>query len=191
MLFHLKYKQVQKFTQQQKTLVATMRRFSAMKKESSITRDIKLRAESIHRRLGALSKQIQKTEEQHGPTAAPTRIQLSQHAALSRKFKQVGNILCSGFLKQRFFSIHFFSGVRFFSETLICLVKDSLDNYVSIRIMTLLPEPEGGSTKLISSLHDYLSAKVSSNCVVQTNIFWCITSGVKRVKEPNINYAYA
>lgn len=81
--------EVLKFTQQQKTLVATMRRFSVMKKESSITRDIKLQAESLHRRLDALSKQVQRTEDQQGPTAVTTRIQRSQHAALYRKFQQV------------------------------------------------------------------------------------------------------
>ncbi|GAA6229360.1 syntaxin-19 [Lates japonicus] len=77
------------FTQQQKALVATMRRFSVMKKESSIIRDIKLKAESLHRRLDALSKQVQRTEDQQGPTAVTTRIQRSQHAALYRKFQQV------------------------------------------------------------------------------------------------------
>ncbi|KAM7380702.1 hypothetical protein PAMP_003979 [Pampus punctatissimus] len=81
--------EVLKFSQQQKTLVATMRRFSVMKKESSITRDIKLQAESLHRRLDALSKQVQRTEDQLGPTAVTTRIQRSQHAALYRKFQQV------------------------------------------------------------------------------------------------------
>ncbi|XP_070771029.1 syntaxin-19 [Enoplosus armatus] len=81
--------EVLKFSQQQKTLVATMRRFSVMKKESSITRDIKLKAESLHRRLDALSKQVQRTEDQQGPTAVTTRIQRSQHAALYRKFQQV------------------------------------------------------------------------------------------------------
>ncbi|XP_032386195.1 syntaxin-19 [Etheostoma spectabile] len=81
--------EVLKFGQQQKTLVATMRRFSVMKKESSVTRDIKLKAESLHRRLDALSKQVQKTEDQQGPAAVTTRIQHSQHAALYRKFQQV------------------------------------------------------------------------------------------------------
>ncbi|XP_029968671.1 syntaxin-19-like [Salarias fasciatus] len=81
--------EVLKFTQQQKTLVATMRRFSVMKKESSITRDIKLQAESLNRRLDALSKQAQQTEEQQGPAAVTTRIQRSQHAALCRKFHEV------------------------------------------------------------------------------------------------------
>lgn len=81
--------EVLKFSQQQKTLVATMRRFSVMKKESSITRDIKLKAESLHRRLDTLSKQVQRTEDQQGPTSVTTRIQRSQHTALYRKFQQV------------------------------------------------------------------------------------------------------
>lgn len=70
-----------------------MRRFSVMKKESSITRDIKLQAESLHRRLDALSKQVQRTEDLQGPTAVTTRIQRSQHAALYRKFQQVGKMM--------------------------------------------------------------------------------------------------
>lgn len=81
--------EVLKFSQQQKSLVATMRRFSVMKKESCITRDIKLQAESIHRRLDALSKQVQKTEDLEGPASVTARIQRSQHAALSRRFHQV------------------------------------------------------------------------------------------------------
>ncbi|KAM8748605.1 syntaxin-19 [Acanthopagrus schlegelii] len=81
--------EVLKFSQQQRTLVATMRRFSLMKKESSVTRDIKLQAESLHRRLDSLSKQVQRTEDLQGPAAVTTRIQRSQHAALYRKFQQV------------------------------------------------------------------------------------------------------
>lgn len=81
--------QVLKFGQQQKGLVASMRRFSVIKKESSVTRDIKLQAESLHRRMDALSKQVHSTEELHGPAAVTTRIQRSQYAALNRKFQQV------------------------------------------------------------------------------------------------------
>ncbi|XP_058479236.1 syntaxin-19 [Solea solea] len=81
--------EIHQLTQQQKTLVATMRRFSVMKKESSITRDIKLQAESLHRRLDALSKQVERTEDQQGPCAVTTRIQRCQHAALYSKFQQV------------------------------------------------------------------------------------------------------
>ncbi|CAK6966303.1 syntaxin-19 [Scomber scombrus] len=99
--------EVLKFCQQQKTLVATMRRFSVMKKESSITRDIKLRAESIHRRLEALSKQVQKTEDQQGPTAVTTRIQRSQHAALYRKFQEVMRRYNEGLLTKQECCKHF------------------------------------------------------------------------------------
>ncbi|XP_046902668.1 syntaxin-19 isoform X2 [Hypomesus transpacificus] len=81
--------EVLKFSQQQKSLVATMRRFSVMKKESGVTRDIKLQAESLHRRLEILSKQAERTEAQHGPPAAVTRIQQSQYAALHRRFQQL------------------------------------------------------------------------------------------------------
>ncbi|KAM9804585.1 syntaxin-19 [Neosynchiropus ocellatus] len=81
--------EVLNFSQQQKWLVATMRRFSVMKKESSITRDIKLQAESLHRRLDALSKLVQKSEEQLGPDSVTTRIQRSQHAVMHRRFYQV------------------------------------------------------------------------------------------------------
>ncbi|XP_028292343.1 syntaxin-19-like [Gouania willdenowi] len=81
--------EVLKFSRQQKILVATMRRFSVMKKESSITQDIKLQAERLNRRLDALSKQAQRSEEQRGPNAAATRIQRSQHAVLYRRFQQV------------------------------------------------------------------------------------------------------
>lgn len=81
--------QVLKFNQQQKTLVATMRRFSVIKKEISITHDIKLQAESLQRRLDALSKQVHSTEEQHGHAAVSTRIQRCQYAAMNRKFQKV------------------------------------------------------------------------------------------------------
>ncbi|TNN79370.1 Syntaxin-19 [Liparis tanakae] len=81
--------EVLKFGQQQKTLVATMRRFSVMKKESSITQGIKLKAESLHRRLGTLSKEVQKTEDQQGPSSVTARIERCQHAALHSKFQQL------------------------------------------------------------------------------------------------------
>lgn len=91
-----------------------MRRFSVMKKESSITRDIKLQAESLHRRLDALSKQVQRTENQQGPTAVTTRIQRSQHAALHRKFQQVGRML-KHLCVLRFTFIH---GLKHYEATL-------------------------------------------------------------------------
>ncbi|KAL0963557.1 hypothetical protein UPYG_G00307940 [Umbra pygmaea] len=80
---------VKKFSQQQKSLVAAMRRFSVMKKDSTIIKDIKLQAESIHRRLDTLSKRVQSLENLHGLTGATTRIQRSQHSALQKQFQQV------------------------------------------------------------------------------------------------------
>ncbi|XP_017566271.2 syntaxin-19 [Pygocentrus nattereri] len=81
--------EVKKFSQQQRNLVATMRRLSVMKKESSITRDIKLRAESLRKKLDALSKQAKHSETEMGPSAATARIQQAQHAALFRQFQNV------------------------------------------------------------------------------------------------------
>lgn len=80
---------VKKFNQQQRNLVATMRRLSVMKKESSITRDIKLQAESLRKKLDALSKQAKRSEAELGPSAATARIQQSQYAALFRQFQKV------------------------------------------------------------------------------------------------------
>lgn len=81
--------EVRAFSQQQKHLVAAMRRFSVMKKESNITRDIKLKAESIHKRLDALAKQVKSAEAGGGPAAAAVRIQRTQHTALFRQFQKV------------------------------------------------------------------------------------------------------
>ncbi|KAG5283320.1 hypothetical protein AALO_G00040780 [Alosa alosa] len=81
--------EVKKFNQQQRNLVATMRRFSVMKKESSITRDIKLQAESLHKKLDALAKQAKSLEAELGPNAATVRIQKAQHATLFRHFQRV------------------------------------------------------------------------------------------------------
>ncbi|KAM4560680.1 syntaxin-19 [Fundulus diaphanus] len=99
--------EVLKFCQQQKTLVATMRRFSVMKKESSITRDIKLQAESLHRRLEGLSKKAQATEEQLGPNTVAVRIQRTQHAALHRRFQQVMRQYNEGLLTKQERCKHF------------------------------------------------------------------------------------
>ncbi|XP_051563877.1 syntaxin-19 [Myxocyprinus asiaticus] len=81
--------EVKKFGQQQRNFVATMRRLSVMKKESSMTRDIKLMAESLHKKLDTLSKRAKRTEAELGPGAATSRIQKAQHAALFHQFQQV------------------------------------------------------------------------------------------------------
>ncbi|XP_059198233.1 syntaxin-19 [Centropristis striata] len=121
--------EVLKFSQQQKSLVATMRRFSVMKKESSITRDIKLKAESLHRRLDALLKQVQRTEEQQGPTAVTTRIQRSQHAALHRKFQQVMLQYNEGLLSKQDRCKHFI--IRQLEVSGRDVTEDEVDEMVS------------------------------------------------------------
>uniref|UniRef100_A0A8C0NK93 t-SNARE coiled-coil homology domain-containing protein n=1 Tax=Canis lupus familiaris TaxID=9615 RepID=A0A8C0NK93_CANLF len=66
---------VQKFGQQQRSLLASMRRFSLLKRESSITKEIKIQAEHINRGLDDLVKEVKK-------------ILKSQHAAMFRQFQQ-------------------------------------------------------------------------------------------------------
>ncbi|RXM97654.1 Syntaxin-19 [Acipenser ruthenus] len=79
---------IMKFSQQQKTLVSTMRRFSVIKKENNITRDIKIRAEHIHKRLEAMSKEVKQTEADNGLTSTVTRIQRTQHTMLFKQFQK-------------------------------------------------------------------------------------------------------
>ncbi|XP_074854685.1 syntaxin-19 [Carettochelys insculpta] len=78
---------VQKFGQQQKNLASSMRRFSVLKKESNITREIKIQAEHISKCLDQLSKMAKKSESEHEPSSAIVRILTSQHAFLFRRFQ--------------------------------------------------------------------------------------------------------
>ncbi|XP_006864719.1 PREDICTED: syntaxin-19 [Chrysochloris asiatica] len=80
--------EVQNFGQQQKSLVASMRRFSLLKRESSITKDIKIQAEHIKRDLDHLIKEIKKSEDENGPSSVVTRILKSHHAAMFHHFQQ-------------------------------------------------------------------------------------------------------
>lgn len=79
---------VQKFGQQQKRLMASMRRFSVLKRESSITKEIKNQAEHINRGLDNLVKEAIKSEVENGPSSVVTRILKSQHDAMFRHFQQ-------------------------------------------------------------------------------------------------------
>nr|XP_047927661.1 syntaxin-19 [Anser cygnoides]XP_047927662.1 syntaxin-19 [Anser cygnoides] len=76
--------EVHKFSQQQKSLVSSMRRFSVLKKESNIAREIKVQAEHVRKGLDELSKTVKKAESEHGLSSAIVRILASQHAFLSR-----------------------------------------------------------------------------------------------------------
>uniref|UniRef100_A0A8C5LK49 Syntaxin 19 n=1 Tax=Leptobrachium leishanense TaxID=445787 RepID=A0A8C5LK49_9ANUR len=80
---------VKKFGDQQKILVSSMRRFSVLKKDSNITRDIKVQAENIKKRLDLLSQQVKKAEADSGPTSGLARILKTQHAALFKHFHNV------------------------------------------------------------------------------------------------------
>ncbi|XP_052596917.1 syntaxin-19 [Peromyscus californicus insignis] len=80
--------EVQKFGQQQKSLVASMRRFSLLKRDSTIAKEIKTQAEHIHRALGDLVKEVKKSEVENGPSSVVTRILKSQYAAMFRHFQQ-------------------------------------------------------------------------------------------------------
>ncbi|KAM8975932.1 syntaxin-19 [Pelodytes ibericus] len=77
---------VKRFGEQQKILVSTMRRFSVLKKDSDITKEIKLQAENIKKRLDLLSQHAKKAESDNGPSSGLTRILKTQHAALFRRF---------------------------------------------------------------------------------------------------------
>ncbi|KAM5181582.1 syntaxin-19 [Mantella aurantiaca] len=78
---------VVKFGQQQRFLVSSMRRFSVLKKESNITKDIKVQAEKIKNSLDTLSLQVKKAETDFGQTSSLTRILKAHHAALFRSFQ--------------------------------------------------------------------------------------------------------
>ncbi|XP_009555460.1 syntaxin-19 [Cuculus canorus] len=78
--------EVHKFSQQQKSLLSSMRRFSVLKKESNIAREIKIQAEHIRKCLDELSKTVKKAENDHGPSRATVRILASQHAFLSHRY---------------------------------------------------------------------------------------------------------
>lgn len=79
---------VQKFGQQQKHLTASMRRFSLLKRESSITKNIKNQAEHINKGLDDLVQEAKKSEVENGSSSVVTRILRSQHAAMFRHFQQ-------------------------------------------------------------------------------------------------------
>ena len=79
---------VQRFGQQQKSLVASMRRFSLLKRDSTIAKEIKIQAEHINRALGDVVKEVKKSEVENGPSSVVTRILKSQYAAMFRRFQQ-------------------------------------------------------------------------------------------------------
>ncbi|XP_008830463.1 syntaxin-19 [Nannospalax galili] len=79
---------VQRFGQQQKSLVASMRRFSLLKRESTIAKEIKIQAEHINRALGDLVKDVKKSEAENGPSSVVTRMLKCQYTAMFHHFQQ-------------------------------------------------------------------------------------------------------
>ncbi|KAM9320949.1 syntaxin-19 [Gastrophryne carolinensis] len=78
---------VKKFGQQQKILVSSMRRFSVLKKESNVTKDIKVQAENIKNRLDSLGQQVKRAETELGQSSSLARILRNHHAGLFRNFQ--------------------------------------------------------------------------------------------------------
>lgn len=79
---------VVKFGKQQQILVSNMRRFSVLKKESNVTKDIKVQAENIKNRLDHLLLQAKKAETDFGHSYSLTRILKTHHASLFRSFQK-------------------------------------------------------------------------------------------------------
>ncbi|XP_070607837.1 syntaxin-19 [Erythrolamprus reginae] len=80
---------VQKFSRQQKSLMASMRRFSVLKKECSNTKAIKVQAEHINKGLDDLSKIIKREEKEHGSSSVLRRVLSSQRAVLFYRFQNI------------------------------------------------------------------------------------------------------
>ncbi|XP_063806530.1 syntaxin-19 [Pseudophryne corroboree] len=78
---------VTKFEQQQQILVSSMRRFSVLKKESNVSKDIKVQAENIKKRLDTFSQHVKKAETETGQCSSLTRILRNHHANLFRNFQ--------------------------------------------------------------------------------------------------------
>ncbi|NXO64458.1 STX19 protein, partial [Phainopepla nitens] len=79
--------EVNKFSQQQKSLVSSMRRFSVLKKESNLAREIKAQAEHVRRCLEELSKAARRAESEQGRGRAAARILAAQHAFLGHRYR--------------------------------------------------------------------------------------------------------
>ncbi|NXN87768.1 STX19 protein, partial [Bombycilla garrulus] len=79
--------EVNKFSQQQKTLVSSMRRFSVLKKESNLAREIKIQAEHARKGLEELRGAARRAESEQGRGRAVARILAAQHAFLWHRYR--------------------------------------------------------------------------------------------------------
>ncbi|XP_043556726.1 syntaxin-19 [Chiloscyllium plagiosum] len=73
---------------QQSTTMASTRRFSIIKKDSSnLVKEIKLQAESIHKHLDTLSKDAQQSEAEAGEDAIISRMKRTQYLMLLKQYQ--------------------------------------------------------------------------------------------------------
>ncbi|NXM85803.1 STX19 protein, partial [Oenanthe oenanthe] len=79
---------VNKFSQQQRSLVSSMRRFSVLKKESNLAREIRGQAEQVGRCLEELGRAVRRAEAEQGAGRAAVRILAAQHAFLCHRYRR-------------------------------------------------------------------------------------------------------
>ncbi|XP_067896706.1 syntaxin-19-like [Heterodontus francisci] len=73
---------------QQGTIMPSTRRFSIIKKDSSnLIKDLKVRAESIHKHLDTLSKDTQQSEAEAGVDAIISRMKRTQYSMLFKQYQ--------------------------------------------------------------------------------------------------------
>lgn len=93
---------VKRLGKQNVRFLTSMRRLSSIKRDTnSIAKAIKVRGESIHRKLRAMKELSQAAEAQHGAQSALARISQAQYSALTRAFQQAMHEYNQAEMKQR------------------------------------------------------------------------------------------
>ncbi|NP_001086646.1 syntaxin 11 S homeolog [Xenopus laevis] len=81
---------VKRLGKQTTRFLTSMRRLSSIKRDSSsIAKDIKTRAEGIHRKLQSLKNFSEDSESKYGESSVMARVSKSQYMTLTREFQQV------------------------------------------------------------------------------------------------------
>ncbi|XP_067848933.1 syntaxin-19 [Heptranchias perlo] len=79
---------IKKLSQQSTTIMPSTRRFSIIKKDNSnLIKDLKVRAESIHKHLDTFSKDIKQSEADVGVDAIISRIKRTQYSMLFKQYQ--------------------------------------------------------------------------------------------------------
>ncbi|XP_051870626.1 syntaxin-19 [Pristis pectinata] len=79
---------IKKLSEQSTTTVLFTRRFSIIKKDSSnLIKNLKVRAESIHKQLDSLSKDAKQSEAEFGEDAVVSRIKRAQYSLLFQQYQ--------------------------------------------------------------------------------------------------------